>query len=86
MAFLSRPGALRGLIAPQTRRCAPLRLSPAGTRGQVARLCDSAELRRQLGERNRQVAERMFSIANIDMVEEILVTAIDAPTANSHRG
>jgi len=35
-------------------------------------VCDSAELRRKLGGRNRIVAEAMFSPANTDKLEEIL--------------
>ena len=53
--------------------------------GRAVQIVDH-QLRRQLGERNRLVAERMFSIANLDTVEEILATTIDAPTANPHRG
>lgn len=34
--------------------------------------CNSAELRRQLGEKNRAVVERLFSLANIDKLERIL--------------
>jgi hypothetical protein len=34
--------------------------------------CNSAELRRQLGDRNRSVAEHMFSHANNDKLEDIL--------------
>jgi len=37
------------------------------------RICASVELRRQLGERNRVVAEQMFSMANNDRLEEILL-------------
>ncbi len=39
----------------------------------LTRICDSVELRRQLGERNRGVAEQMFSMANNDKLEEILL-------------
>lgn len=37
------------------------------------RACNSAELRRQLGERNRAMAERLFSPTNNDRLEEILL-------------
>jgi len=36
------------------------------------RVCDSVTLRRELGERNRRVAEQMFSMANNDRLEKIL--------------
>lgn len=39
----------------------------------LSRACDSADLRRELGERNRQVVEEMFSPANNDLLEEILL-------------
>lgn len=35
-------------------------------------VCDSVELRHQLGERNRSTAEKMFSMSNNDRLEEIL--------------
>nr|NIR25623.1 glycosyltransferase family 4 protein [Gammaproteobacteria bacterium] len=34
--------------------------------------CNSAELRRRLGEKNRAVVEQLFSPANIDKLEKIL--------------
>ena len=36
-------------------------------------VCDSVELRRQLGDRNRATAEWLFSLANNDKLEEILL-------------
>ena len=36
-------------------------------------VCDSVELRRQLGEKNRVKAEQLFSMANNDKLEKILV-------------
>jgi len=36
-------------------------------------VCNSSELRRQLGERNREAAERLFSLANNDRLEAILL-------------
>lgn len=36
-------------------------------------VCNSPELRRQLGERNREAAERLFSLANNDRLEGILL-------------
>ena len=49
--------------------------------------CDSAELRRQLGARNREVAEQMFSPVNTDRLEKILLRyasplATDQPVTN----
>jgi glycosyltransferase involved in cell wall biosynthesis len=41
-------------------------------------LCDSAELRRKLGARNRAAAERIFSPANNDEVEAILLGHVQA--------
>lgn len=38
----------------------------------LGQVCDSAALRRELGARNRAVAERLFSPANIDRLEEIM--------------
>ncbi|MFC1831580.1 glycosyltransferase family 4 protein [Thermodesulfobacteriota bacterium] len=38
----------------------------------IERTCNSAELRHQLGERNRDAAEKMFSMANNDRLDEIL--------------
>jgi colanic acid/amylovoran biosynthesis glycosyltransferase len=35
-------------------------------------ICDSVDLRRHLGRRNREIAERMFSEANTDKLEQIL--------------
>jgi glycosyltransferase involved in cell wall biosynthesis len=37
------------------------------------RICDSPELRREFGEKNREKAERLFSHANNDRLEEILL-------------
>lgn len=36
-------------------------------------VCSSVDLRRRLGNRNREIAERMFSASNIEQLEEILV-------------
>jgi glycosyltransferase involved in cell wall biosynthesis len=49
--------------------------------------CDSAELRHQLGVKNRQVAEQMFSPANSDRLERILLryanlSQTDQPVTN----
>jgi colanic acid/amylovoran biosynthesis glycosyltransferase len=38
----------------------------------LSQVCDSAKLRQQLGERNRAVAERLFSPTNNDRLEDIL--------------
>jgi glycosyltransferase involved in cell wall biosynthesis len=37
----------------------------------LTRMCESVELRRELGDRNRKVAESMFSPANTDLLEKI---------------
>lgn len=36
-------------------------------------VCSSVDLRRRLGNRNREIAERMFSASNIEQLEEILM-------------
>ena len=38
----------------------------------LTQVCDSVELRQQMGQRNRQVVEQMFSPANNDRLEQIL--------------
>ena len=40
----------------------------------LSRVCDSVELRRRLGDRNRVEAEQMFSLANNDKLESILLS------------
>jgi colanic acid/amylovoran biosynthesis glycosyltransferase len=42
----------------------------------LTRLCDSEALRRQLGERNRQIVEQLFSPANNDRLAEIFSQTI----------
>jgi hypothetical protein len=38
----------------------------------LQQLCDDVELRRQLGDHNRVIAERLFSPANNDRLEALL--------------
>ena len=45
------------------------------------RVCDSEELRRRLGHRNRAVAEQMFSLANNDSLEKILLRHAKQPVS-----
>jgi len=49
----------------------------------LSSVCDSVELRRQLGKRNRTVAEQMFSMTNNDKLEEILLRYAKRPVSTA---
>jgi len=52
----------------------------------LSAVCDSAELRRQLGTRNRFAAEELFSGSNTDKLESILGKIAGRPRANGRSG